>query len=143
MTWSIVAHDPGSGAFAVAVATRAFAVGAHCPYVRSGVGAIATQSITNRYLGPAILDLLARGIRPATAIKSALTADDGRHMRQLRRRFCSRPAKILPTSISGSTTTPIRSQSSTACSASGASNGRNEPPGRRARPIPPAVPTSM
>lgn len=83
MTWSIVAHDPASGAFAVAVATRAFAVGAQCPYVRSGVGAVATQSITNRYLGPAILDLLARGIAPVTAIKSALAADDGRHLRQV------------------------------------------------------------
>jgi uncharacterized Ntn-hydrolase superfamily protein len=83
MTWSIVAHDPASGAFAVAVATRAFAVGAQCPYVRSGVGAVATQSITNRYLGPAILDLLARGITPATAIDSALAADAGRHLRQV------------------------------------------------------------
>jgi len=67
MTWSIVADAPASGAFAVAVATRAVAVGAHCPYVRSGVRAVATQSITKRYLGPAILDLLARGIAPATA----------------------------------------------------------------------------
>ena len=64
MTWSIVAHDPESGAFAVAIATCAFAVGAHCPYVRSGVGAVATQSITNRYLGPAILDLIEGGVPP-------------------------------------------------------------------------------
>jgi uncharacterized Ntn-hydrolase superfamily protein len=83
MTWSIVAHDPASGAFAVVVATRAFAVGAQCPFVRSGVGAVATQSITNRYLGPAILDLLERGIAPATAIDSALAADEGRHLRQV------------------------------------------------------------
>ena len=60
MTWSIVAHDPNSGAFAVAVATKAFAVGASCPFVRSGVGAVSTQSMTNRYLGPAILDALNR-----------------------------------------------------------------------------------
>src|SRR5215510_6690149 len=83
MTWSIVAHDPASGALAVAVATCAFAVGAHCPYVRSGVGAVSTQSITNRYLGPAILDLLERGIAPATAIASALAADEGQHLRQV------------------------------------------------------------
>src|SRR5215510_14429281 len=83
MTWSIVAHDPASGALAVAVATCAFAVGAHCPYVRSGVGAVSTQAITNRYLGPAILDLLERGIAPTTAIASALTADEGRHLRQV------------------------------------------------------------
>ncbi len=38
MTWSIVAHDPATDAVAVAVATRAFAVGASCPFVRSGVG---------------------------------------------------------------------------------------------------------
>jgi len=83
MTWSIVAHDPASGALAVVVATRAFAVGAQCPFVRSGVGAVASQSITNRYLGPAILDLLERGIAPATAIDSALAADEGRHLRQV------------------------------------------------------------
>ena len=51
MTWSIVTHDPATGAFAVAVATKAFAVGASCPFVRSGVGAVSTQSFTNRYLG--------------------------------------------------------------------------------------------
>jgi uncharacterized Ntn-hydrolase superfamily protein len=65
VTWSIVAHDPESGAFAVAVATKAFAVGASCPFVRAGVGAVSTQSITNRYLGPAVLDGLAQ--RPAAS----------------------------------------------------------------------------
>ena len=67
MTWSIVAHDPATGAFAVAVATCAFAVGASCPHVRAGVGAVSTQSFTNRYLGPAILDAMARGLAPADA----------------------------------------------------------------------------
>jgi uncharacterized Ntn-hydrolase superfamily protein len=83
MTWSIVAHDPKSDAFAVAVATKAFAVGAFCPFVRSGVGAVSTQSITNRYLGPAILDSLARGLPPAAAIESALVGDEGRGLRQV------------------------------------------------------------
>ncbi len=83
MTWSIVAHDPVSGAFGVAVATCAFAVGASCPFVRSGVGAVSTQSMTNRYLGPAILDALAAGLPPAEAIERALTPDGGRHLRQV------------------------------------------------------------
>jgi len=83
MTWSIVLHDPASGAFAVAVATCAFAVGASCPFVRAGVGAVSTQSMTNRYLGPAILDALARGLAPAAAIEGALAGDDGRHLRQV------------------------------------------------------------
>jgi len=83
MTWSIVAHDPATGAFAVAVTTCAFAVGASCPFVRSGVGAVSTQSFTNRYLGPAILDGLARGLAPAAAIEGALAGDEGRHIRQV------------------------------------------------------------
>jgi uncharacterized Ntn-hydrolase superfamily protein len=83
MTWSIVARDPATGAFAVAVATKAFAVGASCPFVRSGVGAVSTQSFTNRYLGPAILDALARGLPPDAAIEGALAGDAGRGVRQV------------------------------------------------------------
>ena len=83
MTWSIVAHDPATGAFAVAVATCAFAVGASCPYVRAGVGAVSTQSFTNRYLGPAVLDAMQRGLPPADALESALAGDRGRGIRQV------------------------------------------------------------
>lgn len=83
MTWSIVTHDPTTGAFAVAVATKAFAVGASCPFVRTRVGAVSTQSFTNRYLGPAILDALARGLPPDAAIESALVGDAGRGIRQV------------------------------------------------------------
>src|SRR5208283_2117272 len=83
MTWSIVTHDPATGAFAVAVASRAFAVGASCPFVRAGVGAVSSQSMTNRYLGPAILDGLARGLDPASAIEGALAGDTGSGLRQV------------------------------------------------------------
>jgi uncharacterized Ntn-hydrolase superfamily protein len=83
MTWSIAAYDPATGAFAVAVATKAFAVGASCPFVRSGVGAVSTQSFTNRYLAPAILDALARGVAPDAAIEGALAGDAGHGIRQV------------------------------------------------------------
>jgi len=83
MTWSIVAHEPNTDAFAVVVATKAFAVGAFCPFVRAGVGAVSTQSMTNRYLGPAILDGMARGLAPAAAIEGALAGDEGRGLRQV------------------------------------------------------------
>ena len=83
MTWSIVAHDPTTGAVAVAVTTCAFAVGASCPFVRSGVGAVSTQSMTNRYLGPAVLDGMARGLSPAAAIEGALAGDEGKGLRQV------------------------------------------------------------
>ncbi|MFT8246736.1 DUF1028 domain-containing protein [Roseomonas sp. BN140053] len=83
MTWSILARDPATGAFAVAVTTCAFAVGASCPFLRAGVGAVSTQSFTNRYLGPAILDGMARGLPPGAAIEGALAGDAGRHIRQV------------------------------------------------------------
>jgi uncharacterized Ntn-hydrolase superfamily protein len=83
MTWSIVAYDPAAGAFAVAVATCNFAVGASCPFVGAGVGAVSTQSMTNRYLGPAVLDGMARGLAPAAAIAGALSGDDGAGLRQV------------------------------------------------------------
>jgi uncharacterized Ntn-hydrolase superfamily protein len=83
MTWSIVARDPATGAFAVAITTCAFAVGARCPFVRAGVGAVATQSMTNPYLGPVVLDGLARGLAPRAAIESALAGDEGAGMRQV------------------------------------------------------------
>ena len=83
MTWSVVMHDAETGAFAAAVATCAFAVGASCPFVRAGIGAVSTQSMTNRYLGPAVLDGMARGLAPDAAIQGALAGDDGRHLRQV------------------------------------------------------------
>jgi uncharacterized Ntn-hydrolase superfamily protein len=43
MTWSILAHDPATGAFGIAVATCALAVGAACPHWRAGIGAVSTQ----------------------------------------------------------------------------------------------------
>lgn len=37
MTWSIVAFDADTGAFAVVVATKNFAVGATVPHLRAGI----------------------------------------------------------------------------------------------------------
>ena len=83
MTWSIVAYDPASGAFGAAAATQAFAAGTFVPFVRSGVGAVGTQSITNRYLATATLDGLARGLPAQSALDAAIAGDEGRDIRQL------------------------------------------------------------
>ena len=83
MTWSILAHDPATGAFACAVATCNFAVGASVPHLRAGVGAVASQSFSNRYLGPAILDAMARGLSPEQALRGAIAGDEGRGLRQV------------------------------------------------------------
>lgn len=81
MTWSIVARD-ATGAFGVAVATRFFAVGALCPYARSGVGALATQALINPLYARG-LDLLAENVPPAEVINSLTKPDQGREQRQL------------------------------------------------------------
>ena len=83
MTWSIVARDARTGALAVAVTTRFFAVGALCPHVQSGVGALATQALINPLYGPKGLVLLAGGVEPAEAVARLLASDDGREARQL------------------------------------------------------------
>ena len=44
MTFSIVARDPETGDFGIAVASKALAVGAVVPYAWAGVGAISTQA---------------------------------------------------------------------------------------------------
>lgn len=83
MTWSIVARDPESGAFGVAVATKFFAVGALCPYAQSGVGALATQALVNPTFGPRGLRLLTDGRSAAVVVETLIAADDGRETRQL------------------------------------------------------------
>jgi uncharacterized Ntn-hydrolase superfamily protein len=82
MTWSIVARDC-SGAFGVAIASRFFAVGALCPHVRSGVGALSTQALVNPLYGTRALALMAQQIVPAEVVKMLIGADEGREHRQL------------------------------------------------------------
>src|SRR4030088_1723938 len=82
MTWSIVARD-SHGAFGVAVASRFFAVGVHCPHARSGIGALCTQALVNPHYGPQGLDFLSAGLAPADAIIELTGADSGRDHRQV------------------------------------------------------------
>ena len=51
MTWSIIARDTRTGEMAIAVATKFFAVGSRVPNLRAGVGALATQALTNPLYG--------------------------------------------------------------------------------------------
>jgi len=83
MTWSIVARDPETGALAAAVATRFFAVGALCPHIAPGVGAVCTQALINPLYGPAALDLLRAGLAPAEVVARVIDKDPGAAMRQL------------------------------------------------------------
>ena len=82
MTYSIVGRDEANGELGVAVQSRAFGVGL-CAWARAGVGAIATQSFTERSYGPLGLDLLAGGDTPGDALAELLEADDQRDFRQV------------------------------------------------------------
>lgn len=82
-TFSIAAADPRTGETGVAVTTRVPCVGNGVPWVRAGVGAVATQAWTRVEYGPEILDLLARGSGPAEALAQGLAADTLAERRQV------------------------------------------------------------
>ena len=71
MTFSIVARCASTGMFGVAIASSSPAVAARCSYARAGVGAVASQNVTDPTLGPLALDLMQRG-QGATAALATL-----------------------------------------------------------------------
>ncbi|MDT8341235.1 MAG: DUF1028 domain-containing protein [Longimicrobiales bacterium] len=82
-TFSIVALDPETGETGVAVTTRNGCVGNGVPWVRAGVGAVATQASTRVEYGEELLELLATGMGPADALERLLAADPGADRRQI------------------------------------------------------------
>lgn len=74
-TFSITARCERTGQFGVGVSTAVPAVGMLCPFTRAEVGAVATQSFVNPYLGIWGLDLLSEG-KEAEAVKNALIERD-------------------------------------------------------------------
>ena len=82
-TFSIAAIDPRTGEVGVAVTTRVPCVGNGVPWVRKGVGAVATQASTRTEYGNELLDALARGDAPADALRRLVAADSGSASRQI------------------------------------------------------------
>jgi uncharacterized Ntn-hydrolase superfamily protein len=82
-TYSIVARDRRTGELGVAVQSHWFAVGAIVPWVRAGVGAVATQSIAEPAYGPHALDALAAGARAHGALDGLLADDAQARFRQV------------------------------------------------------------
>ena len=68
MTFSIVARCAETGMFGVAVASSSPAAAARCAYARAGVGAAASQNVTDPRLGPRALDLMALGATAPEAV---------------------------------------------------------------------------
>ncbi|MCB9451416.1 MAG: DUF1028 domain-containing protein [Anaerolineaceae bacterium] len=82
-TYSIVARDPETGWLGVAVQTHQMSVGRVVPWLLPGVGALATQSLSNVSFGPMGLTMLKEGV-PASYVVAALAAsDEGANRRQL------------------------------------------------------------
>ena len=83
MTFSIAARCPRTGMLGVATSSKALAAGGIVPYCRSGIGAIASQSFVNPYLGIDGLELLEHGLPAERAVERLIEGDPGRDLRQL------------------------------------------------------------
>lgn len=83
MTFSIVARCAHSGQFGVAISSSSPAVAARCAHARAGVGAAATQNVTNPALGPLMLDQMAAGASAVVAVAAARDGDGFPDYRQL------------------------------------------------------------
>jgi uncharacterized Ntn-hydrolase superfamily protein len=82
-TYSIVARDPESGELGVAVQTHQMAVGRMVPSLRPGIGAVATQSLTNASFGPMALTMLGEGVPAPRVIEALVASDEGAAQRQV------------------------------------------------------------
>ena len=83
MTFSIVGRCGRSGMLGVAITTSSISVGARCPHARAGVGAVATQNVTDPGLGPALLDALESGLGAREALEEIIDGRANLDWRQL------------------------------------------------------------
>ena len=83
MTFSLVARCAQTGMFGIAISSSSPAVAARCSFARAGVGAVASQNITDPSLGPRVLDLLQQGLSAAEAVAGVIAASKFTEYRQL------------------------------------------------------------
>ncbi len=82
-TFSIVAVDKETGEIGVAVQSKIVSVGSIVPFVRAGVGAVATQAYANVRYGPVGLIMLETGATPEQAVEMLTKMDPKKEHRQL------------------------------------------------------------
>jgi uncharacterized Ntn-hydrolase superfamily protein len=83
MTYSIVARDPATGRFGIAVQSHAFTVGPIVPWAEAGVGAIATQATVNVAFGPIGLEMLRNGWSAERVVAALVAGDEHPEIRQV------------------------------------------------------------
>ncbi|MDO6479251.1 DUF1028 domain-containing protein [Shimia thalassica] len=72
MTFSLVARCAETGMFGIAISSSSPAVAARCSFARAGVGAVASQNVTDPSLGPLTLDHMAEGLSAAQAVAAVV-----------------------------------------------------------------------
>jgi uncharacterized Ntn-hydrolase superfamily protein len=72
MTFSLIARCARTGQFGMVISSSSPAVAARCSHVRAGVGAAASQNVTDPALGPALLDRLAAGRSAVEALADVI-----------------------------------------------------------------------
>jgi len=83
MTFSIIGRCEKTGQIGTAISSSSIAVGARCSWLRAGVGVVSTQNITLPAYGPQLLDLLAQGLAPDTALQQAVAGESHCQYRQI------------------------------------------------------------
>ena len=83
MTFSILGRCSATGQFGMAVSSSSPAVAARCAHARAGVGAVASQNVTDPRLGPNVLDEMTNGLDAEAAITSVIAAASHTAYRQL------------------------------------------------------------
>ncbi len=82
-TYSIVAYDSATGDLGIAVQSKFPNVGGLVPWARAGVGAVATQALSNTDYGEKGLELLARGATAPEAMRIIMRTDPQPSQRQV------------------------------------------------------------
>lgn len=82
-TFTILGRCARTGALGVATATNEMAVGSRVPHVRTDVGAVATQALTDPRHGYRGLELLQEGFAPAEVLSRLVDSDPHIESRQI------------------------------------------------------------
>ena len=83
MTFSLVGRCSRTGMLGLVVTSSSPAVAARCAWARSGVGAVATQNLTDPSLGPQVLDLMEHRRSATGALNQVIARTPFAEYRQL------------------------------------------------------------
>ena len=83
MTYTIIARCPRTARLGIAIATYSLGVGGYCPFVRTGVAALASQAYANPELGPLAMRLVGLGFSGAKTLAELASHDPHFAFRQV------------------------------------------------------------